>query len=188
MLDIRDIPRGLLALDLLVKEAEVQLLSAGTVQDGRYLILFGGAVEPTQYAFRRACEAAGAALTDSVLLPWAEDRIVPGILDATHLPAASGDTLGVMQLGSSPTMLRAVDAALKGAHVELLQLRLADGLGGRALATVCGETTDVEAALEVALDAIPARPDWSSAIIRNVDGDVATHVNRKTHFFDAWRG
>ena len=188
MLDIGDIPRGLLALDLLVKEAEVEVLSAGTVQAGRYLILFGGPVEPTQYAFARAEEAAGPVLTDAVLLPWAEERIVPALLDGALRPASGGDTLGVVQLGASPTMLRAVDAALKGAEVDLLQLRVADGLGGRALATLFGEVYDVEAALEVARDAVGPRADWSTSLIRNVDPSVAARVNKGTHFYAAWRG
>ena len=56
MLDVDDIPLGLVALDALVKEAEVEVLSAGTVQDGRYLILFGGAVEPVQRSLGRAVQ------------------------------------------------------------------------------------------------------------------------------------
>ena len=109
-------------------------------------------------------------------------------MDGTLTPASGGDTLGVLQLGTSPTMLRAVDAALKGAVVELLQLRIAEGLGGRSLATVFGDTPDVEAAIEVAEDAIGARADWSTSIIRNVDPLVAARVSRGTHFFSAWRG
>ena len=188
MLDIGDIPTGRLALDLLVKEAEVEVLSAGTVQAGRYLILFGGPVEPTQYAYARASEVAGSMLTDAVLLPWVEERIVPALMDSVIHPTAGGDTLGVLQLGSSPTMLRAVDAALKGALVQLLQLRVAEGLGGRSLATVFGETTDVEAAIEVAESAIGPRSDWSTSVIRNIDPTVAARLSQGTHFFSAWRG
>ncbi len=129
MLDISDIPRGLLALDALAKEAWVQVLSAGTVQDGRYLVLFAGEVEPVQRSFVRACDAAGTKLRDAVLLPWAEERIAPAIVEGTVRWPAAGDTLGVMQNDASPTLLRAVDAALKGALVE----------GARAAATNEGQ-------------------------------------------------
>jgi len=60
---------------------------------------------------------------------------------------APGDTLGVVQTGRPPTLLRAVDAALKGALVDLVELRVADGLGGKAVATLWGELPDVEAAI-----------------------------------------
>ena len=190
MLDIEDIPRGLFALDMLVKEARVDVLSAGTVQDGRYLILFGGEVEPVQRSFARAKEAAGRDVTDSMLLPHAEERVAPAIMDGKVRWPAPGDTLGVMQNGTAPTLLRAVDAALKGALVDLVQLRIGDGLGGKAIATLWGETHDVEAALELAKEtAMSGRADrWSTSIIRNADEGVSQRICAGTRFFGEWRG
>lgn len=193
MLDIDDVPRGLLALDLLVKEAEVAVYSAGTVQAGRYLILFGGPVGPVEMSFARAKGAARHAVVDAVLLPHAEARIAPAVLEGVRRwPSVEvdGDTLGVLQSGSSPTMLRCVDHALKGAEVDLVQLRIAEGLGGRAIATLWGRTHDVEAAVEVAERALASgRPaGWSAQTIRNVDPGVAERVGRGTHFFQEWRG
>lgn len=190
MLDIADIPAGLLALDGLVKEAHVDVLSAGTVQDGRYLILFGGEVEPVQRSYERASESAGRSVTDGVLLPYAEERIAVAVMEGAIRWPAPGDTLGVLQNGSTPTLLRAVDAALKGALVDLVQLRVGDGLGGKALATLWGETHDVEAAVELAeRDASQGRREaWSVSIIRNADDGVSERVRAGTRFFGEWRG
>jgi len=187
MLDIGDIPQGLLALDALVKEAGVDVLSAGTIQDGRYLVLFGGEVEPVTYAYDKAVQTAGTGLRDAVLLPWAEERIAPAILDDTIRWPAPGDTLGVLQSQAAPRMLAGVDAALKGALVDLVQLRIGDGLGGRAIATLWGETHDVEAALELA-EGAAASSGWSSQIIRNADAAVSGAVRGGTRFFREWRG
>jgi len=187
MLDLSDIPLGMLALDALVKEAGVDVLSAGTVQDGRYLILFGGEVEAVSFAFEKAVETAGHALRDAVLLPWAEARIVPAILDNVIRWPAPGDTLGVVQNGSAPSMLKAIDAALKGAWVDLVQLRIGEGLGGRAIATLWGETHDVEAALELAASAA-ADPSWTAQVIRNADDAVTGAVVGGSQFFKEWRG
>ncbi|MCA9707492.1 MAG: BMC domain-containing protein [Myxococcales bacterium] len=192
MLDIDDVPRGMLALDILVKEAEVDVYAAGTVQAGRYLLLFGGEVAPVELSYDKAVAAAEPGLRDTVLLPDAEPRIAPAILDAARRWPCPGDTLGVLQAGTSPTMLRAVDAALKGAEVDLVQLRVADGLGGRAIATLWGQTHDVEAALELAERArersmAPAQ-GWSAQTIRNVDPTVARRIGHGTHFYREWRG
>ena len=87
MLDIDDIPRGFVALDLLVKEAEVSVYSAGTVQAGRYLILFGGPVAAVEMSFDRALSVVGGAaraLVDAVLLPHAEARIAPAALEGVQ--------------------------------------------------------------------------------------------------------
>ncbi len=187
MLDLGDIPRGLYALDILAKEAEVDVLSAGTIQDGRYLILFGGQVEPVEFAFEKALDAAKHTLRDAILLPWAEERIAPAILDNTIRWPAPGDTVGVLQNDTSPTMLRAVDVALKGAMVDLVQLRVGDGLGGKAIATLWGETHDVEAALELA-EGVATDPNWSAQIIRNADAWVTGAIKGGTGFFREWRG
>src|SRR5262245_47746434 len=138
MLAIGDVPLGLRALDALAKEAPVLVLAAGTIQNGDYLIAFSGQVEPVELSLGRATRTAAAALVDVVLLPHAEERIVPSLRDGVVRFPAPGDTLGVVQTQSPPTLLRAVDAALKGALVELCELRVGDGLGGKAIATLWG--------------------------------------------------
>jgi microcompartment protein CcmL/EutN len=190
MLDVADIPPGLRALDALAKEAPVSVLGAGTIQCGRYLILFAGEVEPVRFAFRKACEALGPALYDQVLLPHAERRLVPAISDGAVRWPAPGDTLGALQAGSSPTMLAAVDGALKGTEVELIQLRAADGLGGKSIAMLWGETHAVEAAVALAHQAFASgRSDGcSTAVIRNADAEVGRALTPWSGFFSGWRG
>lgn len=190
MLDLAAIPPGLAALDALVKEALVEVIAAGTVQAGRYLILFGGDVEPVERALTRALGVTGGALLDSVLLPYAEPRIVPAIQTGAVRWPAPGDTLAVIQTLTTPTLLAGVDAALKGAHVELVELRIADGLGGQGVASLWGEVYDVEAAIELAERAIhQGRADglWTS-IIRNADPEVVRALSSTTRFYKEWRG
>lgn len=190
MLDVAEVPAGLQALDALVKEAEVTIAGAGTVQDGRYFLLFGGEVEPVQRAYDKACVAAGPCVRDAMLLPWAEERILPAVRDDVVRWPAPGDTLGVLQNATPPTLLRAVDAALKGALVQLVSLRVGDGLGGKAIAMLWGQTHDVEAALELAVRASrDGRPErWSTAVIRNADPAVAGALSPDSRFYKEWRG
>jgi microcompartment protein CcmL/EutN len=190
MLAIGDVPLGLRALDALAKEAPVLVLAAGTIQNGDYLIAFSGQVEPVELSLGKATRAAAAALVDVVLLPHAEERIVPSLRDGVVRFPAPGDTLGVVQTQSPPTLLSAVDAALKGALVELCELRVGDGLGGKAIATLWGETHDVEAAIALAEAAIArGRGEGSStAVIPNADGVVGSAIRAGTRFFKEWRG
>jgi microcompartment protein CcmL/EutN len=196
MLQIADVPRGLRTLDALVKEAPVEVLAAGTVQPGHYLIVFGGQVEAVVLSFERASSTAGDLVLDSVLLADAEPRLVPAFRDGVVRPTWQGDTLGVVQSSSCPVLLAAVDAALKGAQVDLVELRVADGLGGRSLATVWGAVHDVEAAIELACSVITreegkgrlARGAATTSIIPNADADVQRAVSLGTRFSREWRG
>lgn len=190
MLELGDVPSGFVALDAIAKEAEVSVLAAGTVQCGRWLVAFAGELEAVQRSFTRATSRVEAAIVDSVLLPHAEPRIVPALRDgAARLPTA-GDALGVLQTGSSPTLLHALDAALKGALVELVELRVAEGLGGKGLASLWGKQHDVEAAIEIAREAFgrARREGCSAAVIANADPEVLRALLSGTRFFKEFRG
>lgn len=190
LLEIADVPAGFLALDALAKEASVEVLSAGTVQSGHFLIAFAGEVLPVEMSFARALAIAEAALLDSVLLPYAEPRIVPALLDGSPRKPGSGDALGVLQTSASPTLLRAVDAALKGAEVELLELRLAEGLHGRGLAMLWGLQHDVQAAIDHANRAYGRglSTGCTAAVVANADREIGRALRKGTRFFKELRG
>jgi microcompartment protein CcmL/EutN len=63
-----------------------------------------------------------------------------------------GDALAVLETRSSPALLSAVDAAVKSTPVVLSEVRLADDLGGHALALMSGDLTDAETALGICTD------------------------------------
>jgi len=190
MLEIGDVPAGFVALDALAKEATVTVIAAGTVQIGHFLVAFAGEVEPVQRSFARACEAAGEALIDAVLLPYAEQRILPALQPGGARPPGPGDALGVVQTGASPTLVRAVDAALKGAAVQLLELRLAEGLHGRGLAMLWGLQHDVQAAVEHAPFAFGRgrAEGCTTAVIANADHEIGRALRQGTRFFKEIRG
>jgi microcompartment protein CcmL/EutN len=190
MLVLSDIPAGLRALDGLAKEAPIELLATGTIQCGSYMLAFGGQVDPVQRAHARAIELAGGTVIDEVLLAHADERIVPAWRDGSIQGLGEGDTLGVISVSSPPTILRAVDRALKGALVELLELRVGDGLGGKALAMLWGETHDVQAGLALANEAIArGRSEGASTVvIPNADAAVRQSLAGGTRFFKEWRG
>ena len=58
----------------------------------------------------------------------------------------AADAVGIFETFSVASSLLAADAAAKAAQVEVAELRLADGLGGKAYFVVAGEQADVEAA------------------------------------------
>jgi microcompartment protein CcmL/EutN len=190
MLELGDVPSGFAALDALAKEAEVSVIAAGTVQCGHWLVAFAGEVEAVELSYARAMSRTRAAIVDAVMLPHAEARILPALRDGTVRFPVPGDALGIVQTGSSPTLLAAVDAALKGAEVELCELRVAEGLGGRGLAALWGKQHDVEAAIELATAAFERGrgEGCTTAVIANADPEVGRALRSGTRFFKEFRG
>lgn len=189
MLLLGEVPPGLRVLDALAKEADVDVLQTGTIHCGRYLILFGGEVGPVERSWRRALDTAGPSVVDEVLLPHAEARLAPAIRTGVIRWPAPGDTLGVLQAVTPPALVRAVDAALKGALVDLVELRVGDGLGGNAIASLWGEMHDVEAAIDLARSSFEkAGSKGSTAVIPRADPAVREALGSGSRFFKEWHG
>ena len=190
MLLLGDIPPGLFVLDALAKEADVEVLQTGTIHCGRYLILFGGEVGPVERAWRRALDTAGPQVVDEVLLPHAEARLLPAIRAGAIRWPAPGDTLGVLQPTTPPVLVRAVDAALKGTLVDLVELRVGDGIGGKAIASLWGETHDMVAAVDLARASFEkaGAQGASTAVIPRADPAIREALGSASRFFREFRG
>ncbi len=142
---------GLLAVDRMLKRSPVALLRCGTVHPGRYLALVGGTVAATAEAHAEGGRvgAEHEALVDEVLLSDPHPQLAAAVGGERAAPA--GEALGVLEISTSPGLLRALDAVLKAVPVSLVEARLADDLGGRALGIIDGLLPDVQAGLDLAL-------------------------------------
>lgn len=157
LIEFEGVAAGVLAVDRMLKRSPVALLKCGTVHPGRYLALVGGSVASTEEA-----HAAGTgtgiekgALTDEVLLPDPHPALSAAVMGSRRAPEA--EATGVLEISSSPGLLRVVDAALKAVPVDLVEVRLADDLGGRAMAILDGSLADVEQALAMAPEVLRDR-------------------------------
>ena len=150
LLEFNSIAAGIAAGDAMVKRAPVASIQSGTVQPGHYLVMVTGDVASVVEAVAAAHELEEKSLTDEVMLPNVHPDVVTGLAGGREPQAGEG--LGIVETKSVAAAIRAADAGLKGAEVELVRLRLADGLGGKGLALFAGAVSDVEAAVAIGVD------------------------------------
>jgi len=181
LLEFGSIASGVLASDLMVKRSPVALLRCGSVHPGRFLALVGGSVASTEEAYmagKRVGESERA-LTDHIFLgdvhPYLHDAVLGTRRDLV------GDALGVVETGSSPALLAAVDAAVKSTPVMLCEVRLGDDLGGHALALLSGDLHDVETALGICADRAGDRL-LARALMPRLDPDLRSILDGGTRF------
>jgi microcompartment protein CcmL/EutN len=84
-------------------------------------------------------------------------------------------------LPAPPAILAAVDAAVKSTPVVLSEVRLGDGLGGRALALLSGELFDVETALEICGERAGDQL-LAGTLLPRLDSDLRLVLDQGTHF------
>ena len=148
MIEIDSVPRGIQSTDALIKEASVDVLLARPITPARYLCVFEGEVEAVLRSLARARDVAGSRRLDELFLPAPHATLLAGL--AGKRPARDIDALGVLETTRVASCLRALDGALKMDEVELVELRLAMGLGGHAFFALAGEISAVEVAMEQA--------------------------------------
>ena len=152
LLELASIAVGIEAGDAMVKRAPVEVLRAGTVHPGRYLVLVTGEVADVEEAFRAGVEVGSDSLVDVVLLPNVHPQVVGALRGERR--GGAGEALGVVETATVAATIEAADAGVKGAAVELLELRLADGIGGKGYLLFDGAVSDVEAAVAIAVERI----------------------------------
>jgi microcompartment protein CcmL/EutN len=156
LLEFSSIATGIQAADAMVKRAPIDVIRAGTVQPGKYLVLVGGQVADVEESLAAGREVGGAAVVDLVYLPQVHPEVV-GAIAGGRVPQIT-DALGVVETTTVAAAIHAADAGIKGAEVRLVEVRLADGLGGKGIVLFSGLVADVEAAVEIGVGVLE-RPD-----------------------------
>jgi microcompartment protein CcmL/EutN len=160
VLEFADIPAGVWAVDAILKKAPIAFVRAGTVTRGRYLVLFGGSTASTAESLEEALARTGSSVLDHAFLP----DVHPALFDAAFgTRRTAPGALLIIETETAASVVRAVEAALKGTPVELIEMRLSDhGLAGKGVALMAGSLHDVDAAAVLAaagsgVDALPPR-------------------------------
>jgi len=183
LLEFDSVAAGILAVDRMLKQAPIALLRCGTVHPGRYLALVGGSVASTGEAHAAGVWSAQeqGALKDQVLLPDPHPLLAAAVAGQRAEP--QGESVGIIEVSTSPGLLRGIDAALKAVPVSLVEIRLADDLGGRALAVFDGTLPDVQEALQVTADLLGTAAELcGSSLMPRVDENLREVLAAGTRF------
>jgi len=181
LIELDSIPAGVLTADAMLKEAPIAVLKSGTVHNGKYLILIGGSVASVGMAFAKGMSKSQDHLLDAVFLPDIHEGVYQACMGSRH--DCGNEALSVIETSTVAAVLQSSDAALKGANVELVELRLADDLGGKSIAIYTGKVEDVEMALNIS-EKVLEKPEHilSQSIIPHIDPELAKQINGSTYF------
>ena len=187
LVEFSSIAAGIQSADAMVKRAPIEVLKTGTVQPGKYLVLIGGQVADVEESLAAGREVGGAAVVDFVYLPQVHPEVVEAI-GGGRVPEAT-DALGVVETTTITAAIHAADAGIKGAEVRLVEVRLADGLGGKGIVLFSGLVADVQAAVEIGVGVLE-RPDLlvRQVVIPQLHPEMWENVAEATRFRTRVRG
>ncbi len=186
LIEFSSIAAGIKAGDAMVKRAPISVLKAGTVHNGKYLVFFGGSVASVDESFTEGCAVGKEWVIDRVFLPDVHDQVH----DAAVLGArqtCSDDAIGIIETATVATTIRSADAGVKGAKVEIVEIRLADDIGGKAIAIFSGQVEAVEEAVDIARRTVTNPNFWiQHTLIPRLHAEMARQIDHSTHFARAF--
>ena len=148
MIETMSIPMGIQAGDAMLKAAEVELVTAQAACAGKYIVIVEGEVAAVRSSVDAGKASAGSTLVDSLVIPGIHEQVAPAINAASEIESVAA--LGVMESYSMCAAIVAADAAVKAAAVNLIEVRLGRGLGGKAFVILTGEVAAVQSAVKAA--------------------------------------
>ncbi len=147
VLEFSSIAMGVNALDAMVKIAPIKIIDARTICPGKYLVVFSGDVASVEYSYNKGVEIGGEHVIDSLFL----QQIHPDVIEAIgHIKQPAGwETIGIIETHSVVSSIEAADSAAKESDVQIIEVRLAIGFGGKSYVKMLGALEDVQASMEI---------------------------------------
>ncbi len=148
MIELTSVPRGFVVADEMLKAADVELITAQAVCAGKYIVIIGGSVAAINSSVEAGGKIAEEKLIDSIVIANVHEGVFGALTASTDV--ADINALGIIETFSLCTAVIAADAMIKSADVELIEVRLGRGLGGKSFITLTGDVAAVNSAVEVA--------------------------------------
>jgi microcompartment protein CcmL/EutN len=180
LVELDSIAIGIEAGDAMAKRSPIDVLYAGTVHPGKYLVLVGGAVADVEEALDAGRTIGGSSILDTVLLADIHPDVVAALRGVRR--SGSSEALGVIETETVAAIIDAADAGVKGARARLLELRLADDIGGKAYLLFGGPVADVEAAVEIGQAAIAAPARAIARVIPQLHAEMRVNLEADARF------
>lgn len=170
VVECRGIAAGVEVADAMVKAADVELVRAGTICSGRYMIYVAGDRAAVGNSVKCA-EESGRRLKGGFVISNVSPQVL-AVLKRESVAATCG-ALGIVECRCVSAGVAASDAAVKRSEVTLAKLVAGHGINGKSYFVISGDVAAVREAVEAAKDALGA--DLVDAVV--IPGPDASVAN-----------
>lgn len=146
LLEFNSIAKGIEVTDLMMKAAVVELLFSKAVCPGKFILLVTGDVASVNSSIETGIENGGSFVVDQFIIPNIHPQVIYAINGISSIDEMNA--LGVLEFFSIAAAVSAADSAVKTAQVDLIEIRLGVGIGGKSFVTLTGDIGSVSEAIE----------------------------------------
>jgi len=152
LIELGSIAAGYEVTDAMLKTADVELLLARSICSGKYMVMVRGDVAAVQSSVDAGSRAGAFSVIDTFVIPNVHDSLFPALSGTAKVERL--EALGILESFSVASLIEGADAAAKAANVQLIEVRLAMALGGKAFVTLTGNVAAVRSAVEAGAEVI----------------------------------
>ena len=175
IVEFSTVSTGINAADTMTKAAHIEIVEAGSVCSGKYLIVIAGLLSAVSTSLEAAKTSFGERCINGYVLGNPHESILSALYGTSKVENIRA--LGVFETFDTATAVVAADSAVKTAIVDLIEIRLAKGMCGKSYVTLTGEVSAVEAAVAKAVAvAKKAGMHLDSCVIANPDEKLAGFI------------
>ena len=150
VIELKSIAKGIEAADAALKSAEIDMVTAHAACPGKYEIILTGSISNVTAALGHLNSKFQDYVIDSSLMGRIDGQVIEALFSTSE--GERGGSLGVIETFSAASAIKAADIAVKTARVEIYDLRVSRGMGGKGVVLFVGEVGDVTAATEAGAD------------------------------------
>jgi microcompartment protein CcmL/EutN len=147
MIEYKSVAKGIFSCDTMVKKAPITILETHPICPGKYLTIICGEVADVEESMKAGIESGQDMVVSDLFLPYVHRSVIPAMAGTTKID--SFGSIGIIETFAVATCVNAADIAVKATPIQLVEIRLANGLGGKAYFVMTGELSDVEESMEV---------------------------------------
>ncbi len=176
--EISSIALGYALIDKAVKKAPVKILEGSALTPGKFFILLNGdeaSIEEARNEIRNISEISGGSfILDEVYIPQLHEQVLPALYSQNRFQVS--ESVAIIEVSTIASGFLSADTALKMANVNLIDLRIARGIGGKSFYFLTGKLEELQAAVEAVQNSLVTRGTFlRSEIVANPHQDFLAH-------------
>lgn len=152
LIELNSIAKGIEVADNMLKTANVEVVISTATCPGKYITLVHGDVSAVENSIKSGKYLGGEFVIDDLIIPNVDEQIFPAIAGTSNINQIQA--IGVIESFAIASLIVAADASVKAAGVELVEIRLGSGIGGKSYVIMTGDVSDVSASVEAGVNAI----------------------------------
>ncbi len=146
VIELKSIPKGVEAADAALKSAGIDMVSAHPSCPGKYEIVMTGSISNVEAAIAHVNARFEGYVIDSSVMGRIDEQVISALFGTSE--GTREGALGLIETFSAASAIKAADIAVKTARVEIFDLRVSRGMGGKGIVMLTGEIGDVQAAVD----------------------------------------